>query len=231
MIEARSNRALLKGKVAQLHYSQAERLADAVIHIAGVTAALIAVPTLITLAVLWSVEASTIAAAAIYGASLIAMLTFSASYHMVQHPGAKEILRRFDHATIYVMIAGTYTPFAVMLAGPQAAAILIGIWGAALTGIVLKLTSPDRLESLALALYLGMGWSIVAIGSPIMDQVSTATLVLMVTGGGLYTLGVVFHLWRRLAFHNAIWHGLVLVASFVFYAAVMVEVTRAAPGG
>jgi hemolysin III len=230
MMEARPDRAHVTGKIVRPKYSQAERLADAIIHVTGVTAALLAVPTMITLAAVWSGEASIVAAAVIYGTSLIAMLTFSACYHMTRHSGAREILRRLDHASIYVVIAGTYTPFAVLLAGPQTAAILIGIWGAALTGIVLKLAAPHRLEIFALALYLAMGWSIVVIGGPILDQISTATLVLMLTGGGLYTLGVVFHLWQRLMFHNAIWHGLVLVASFVFYAAVMVEVTRAAAG-
>jgi hemolysin III len=205
-------------------------MADAIIHVIGVAAALIAVPTMITLAALWSSAASTIAAATVYGISLIAMLTFSACYHMIRNPGTRDILRRLDHAAIFVLIAGTYTPFAVLLAGTQAASILIGIWGAALTGLVLKLAAPNRLEGLAVAIYLAMGWSVVVIGGPILDEVSSAALVLMLIGGGLYTLGVVFHLWQRLAYHKAIWHGMVLVASVVFYAAVVVEVTRAAGG-
>ena len=211
-------------------YSRAERLADGILHVAGVTAALIAVPVMITVAVVWSGDASTIAAATVYGLSLIAMLALSASYHMVRRPRAKEILRRLDHAAIYVKIAGTYTPFAVLLAGAHAAAILTGIWGAALAGLVLKTAVPRRWEGLALTLYLAMGWAGLVFGGPMLDEISTAALVLVLTGGGLYTLGVVFHLWQRLAFHNAIWHGLVLAASVVFYAAILIEVTRHAPG-
>ena len=211
-------------------YSRAERLADGILHVAGVTAALIAVPVMITVAVIWSGDASTIAAATVYGLSLIAMLALSASYHRARRPRAKEILRRLDHAAIYVKIAGTYTPFAVLLAGAHAAAILTGIWGAALAGLVLKTAAPRRWEGLALTLYLAMGWSGLVIGGPVLDEIPTAALVLVLTGGGLYTLGVVFHLWQRLAFHNAIWHGLVLAASVVFYAAILIEVTRHAPG-
>jgi len=210
-------------------YSRAERLVDGILHIAGLIAALVAVPVMIALAAVWYGDASTVAAASVYGASLIAMLACSAAYHLVRRPRAKELLRRFDHAAIYVKIAGTYTPFAVLAAGANAASILAGIWSAAAAGLALKLAAPRRLEGLAIVLYLAMGWAVVAIGGPLIDRISTAALVLIFTGGGLYTLGVVFHLWRRLPFHNAIWHALVLAASFVLYAAVLVEVTRNAP--
>ncbi|MDT8343968.1 MAG: hemolysin III family protein [Thermohalobaculum sp.] len=209
-------------------YSRAEHLADAVLHVLGVVAALVAVPVLVTLAVVWHGSLSTVLAAAIYGVSLIAMFAFSAAYHLVRHPGAKEILRRFDHAAIYVKIAGTYTPFAVLLARDEAGPILAGIWTAALVGLAIKVTAPRRLETLCLLLYLGMGWAAVAIGGPIIEGLTDAGLILMVTGGVLYTLGVVFHLWHSLPFQNAIWHALVLAASFVFYAAILVEVHAAA---
>lgn len=211
-------------------YSRSERIADAILHVTGVAAALVAVPVLITLAAVWHGDAPVIAAAAVYGAGLIAMLAFSAAYHLVRQPRAKELLRRFDHAAIYVKIAGTYTPFAVLAAGAHAAAILAGIWSAALAGLALKLAAPRRLEGLAIVLYLAMGWAILAIGGPILDGLSTAGLSLILTGGGLYTIGVAVHLSPRLRFHNAIWHALVLAASFVFYAAVLVEVARHAPG-
>jgi hemolysin III len=207
-------------------YSRAERIADAVLHLTGVTAALVAVPVLIALAAMWHGGAAAIAAVSVYGVGLIAMLAFSAAYHLVPQPSAKEMLRRLDHAAIYVKIAGTYTPFAVLLAGAQAAAILAGIWSAALAGLALKLAAPRRLEGLAVALYLAMGWAILVVGGPILDRISATGLALLLTGGGLYTLGVVFHLWNRLPFQNVIWHALVLAASFVFYAAVLVEVMR-----
>jgi len=209
-------------------YSRAEHLADAILHVLGVVAALVAVPVLVTLAVVWHGSLSTVLAATVYGVSLIAMFAFSAAYHLVRHAGAREILRRFDHAAIYVKIAGTYTPFAVLLARDEAGPILAGIWTAALVGLAIKVTAPRRLETLCLVLYLVMGWAALFIGGPIIDGLSDAGLVLMVTGGVLYTIGVVFHLWHSLPFQNAIWHALVLAASFVFYAAVLVEVRAAA---
>lgn len=210
--------------------TRAERLADATIHVIGILASLIAVPVIVTLSAVWFGDASTVGAAAVYGVSLIAMLGLSAGYHMVREGRAKQILRRLDHAAIYVLIAATYTPFAVLMADEDAVPILTGIWGVALVGVAIKLISARRWEALTLALYLVMGWAVVVIGSPILQAISTPTFVLMLMGGGLYSVGVVILYWNRLRFRVAIWHGLVLVASFAFYAALFVEVTRRAKG-
>ncbi len=229
MPEDRVHITLPGGETLYPIYTRAERLADAVMHVLGIIFALIAVPVMVTLAVVWYGDTSTVGAALAYGASLIAMFTLSACYHMVRHGRAKQLLRRLDHAAIYVKIAGTYTPFAVLLAGDDAVPILAGIWGAALLGCVLKLTVPRRFETISVALYLAMGWGVVVVGGPILNEISHATFALMLTGGGLYTLGVVFLYWDRLRFHNAIWHAFVLAASFIFYFAILVEVTRLAP--
>jgi hemolysin III len=210
-------------------YSQAEHVADAVLHALGVVGALVAVPVLVTLAAVWHGDLPAVMASVVYGLSLIAMFTFSASYNLVSNPGAKEILRRFDHAAIYVKIAGTYTPFAVLLAREDAVPILAGIWTAALTGLAIKVFAPRRLEALCLLLYLAMGWSALVIGGPIIEEMTDAGFALMVVGGVLYSVGVIFHLWHALPFQNAIWHGHVLAASFVFYAAILVEVYAASP--
>lgn len=210
-------------------YSRAERLADAVLHVIGILLALIAVPVMVTLAAVWHGDLGTVGASLVYGASLIAMFTLSACYHMVRHGRAKQVLRRLDHAAIYIKIAGTYTPFAVLLAGEKVVPILAGIWGAALLGAVLKLTVPGRLETLSLALYLALGWGAVVLFGPVWNEIPRSTFLLMLTGGGLYTLGVVFLYWDRLRFHNAIWHAFVLAASFVFYFAILAEVSRLAP--
>jgi hemolysin III len=211
-------------------YTPAERLADAILHLTGVTAALVAVPVLVTLAAVRHGDLPTVTAASVYGLSLMAMFAASAAYHLVSVPRWKEILRRLDHAAIYVKIAGTYTPFAVLLGGEDAPSILVGIWAAALVGLSLKVLAPRRFEWLTLGLYLAMGWAVVVIGEPIVAAISTPSLVLVLAGGVLYTLGVVFHLWDRLPFQNAIWHGHVLAASFVFYAAILIEVATGAPG-
>ena len=214
-------------EVAPLHafptYSRAERVADAAVHITGVTASLMAVPVLVTLVAVWHGTAGVITATVIYGLSLIAMKAVSAFYHMSTPSPFKEALRRFDHSAIYLLIAGTYTPFGVLVGGAAGFWTLVGIWTAAAAGVSLKFLAPRRLEWLALTLYLGMGWAILGFGWPMLIELSTATITLVAIGGLTYTIGVGFHLAKRLPFHNAIWHGLVLAASAVFYAAVIVE--------
>jgi hemolysin III len=229
MREHRVHIAVPGGQARYPVYSRTERLVDAVLHLLGILLSLIAVPVMVTLAVVWHGDLGTVGAALVYGASLIAMFTLSACYHMVRHGRAKQFLRRLDHAAIYVKIAGTYTPFAVLLAGENMVPILSGIWGAALLGSVLKLTAPGRLETLSLAVYLAMGWGAVVLFGPVLDEIPRATFLMMLMGGGLYTLGVIFLYWDRLRFHNAIWHAFVLAASFTFYFAILAEVSRLAP--
>jgi hemolysin III len=203
-------------------YSRAERLSDAALHVTGVFAALMAVPVLVTLAAVWRADAAAVTGVAIYGATLIAMLTASATYHMAPFPEVKHILLRFDHSAIFLKIAGTYTPL-LLLSGIQATGFLAGIWAAALIGMVLKITAPQRYRLPLLALYIGMGWAGLALGQDFLSALSARSAALVLTGGLLYTLGVVFFLWQHLPFHNTIWHGFVLVATGLFYAAVLIE--------
>ncbi len=209
-------------------YTRAEQLADAAIHFVGVIGALVAVPVLVTLAATWRGDGPLVAAVAIYGASVIAMLGFSASYNLAQvrlAPGrAIDWLRRLDHAAIYVKIAGTYTPYGVIAGGPVGKWLLIGVWSGAAVGFVGKLLAPHLWQRASLVLYLALGWAIVLALEPISRSITQVTLVLVVVGGLLYTVGVVFHLWHRLPFQNAIWHLFVLVATSVFYAALVVEI-------
>ncbi|MFU8897504.1 MAG: PAQR family membrane homeostasis protein TrhA [Roseinatronobacter sp.] len=204
-------------------YSPAEKRLDAVIHIAGVGAAVLAVPFLIWAASLRSIEAesgSFVLGASIYAACLVAMLSASALYNLGVRPSLNWLLQRIDHAAIYLKIAGTYTPFTLITG--QGLGVLAGLWGAAAVGVALKLFSPVRFRVAALALYLGMGWASVVILPALAQTLPVATLVLMVLGGLVYTTGVLFYLWTRLPYHFAIWHIFVLVGSFLFYAAVMV---------
>lgn len=210
-------------------YSSAEICADTTIHLIGVIGALLAVPVMITLVSVWRDEGALIAAVAIYGASLLAMLSFSASYN-IAHPrlsGGKalEALRRLDHAAIYVKIAGTYTPYAVIAGGPVGRWLLIGVWTGAVLGLLGKLLAPQKWERASVLLYLAMGWAFVLAAGPVSAAITEATMILIIVGGCLYTVGVIFHLWHRLPFQNAIWHLFVLVASFVFYSAMIVEIS------
>lgn len=208
-------------------YSRAEQLADETVHFIGVLAALLAVPVLITLAVLWRDEGAVIASVVVYGTTLLAMLILSASYNIASLRASSErlieVLRRLDHAAIYVKIAGTYTPYAVITGGPAGRWLLIGVWAGALVGSVAKLVAPHRLERVSLALYLLLGWAMVFAAGPVSEALTRATLILIVIGGCLYTVGVVFHVWTRLPFQNAIWHLFVLTATGVFYSAMTVE--------
>jgi hemolysin III len=208
-------------------YSRAEQLADETVHFIGVLAALLAVPVMIVLAVMWREESAVVTAVVIYGSTLLAMLIFSASYNVASLRADSqrliEVLRRLDHAAIYVKIAGTYTPYAVIAGGAVGKWLLIGIWSSAALGSVLKLFAPHRLEKLSLALYLAMGWAFVLAAGPVSAAIAPETLVLIVIGGCLYTVGVIFHVWTQLPFQNAIWHVFVLAATGVFYTAMTVE--------
>lgn len=210
-------------------YTRAEYISDAVVHITGLVSALIAVPVIITLTAVWSSDAGTITAMTIYGLCLIAMLGCSALYNMVMRPSWRDTLRRIDQSAIYLKIAGTYTPF-VVLTGSQAGLFLAGIWGVAFTGASLILFSRGSIRVVSLILYLGLGWAGAIWGGPLVSTLSTPGFILLLIGGLTYTSGVVFLLWESLPFHNTIWHIFVLAATFVCYAAVMVELAQIAPG-
>lgn len=209
-------------------YSKAELITDAVIHAIGVVAGVTAMVSL-----LWVIshqdDVVIYFACAVYGLGLVAMLGLSAAYHFVSHRPVKAILRRLDHAAIFVMIAGSYTPFALVKL-PESWGILLFavVWTIALLGIVLKLRYPRRFERLSIALYLLQGWIIVIAIGPLVDTIPLSGLILMGTGGLLYTIGVIFHISERLPFHNAIWHGLVLTAAACHYVVVMQDVALAA---
>jgi hemolysin III len=209
-------------------YSRAEILSDAAVHAVGLVCALVAVPVLVTLAAVWFGDPTTVAAAAIYGASLIAMFACSAVYNLVALPAWQDVLRRVDQSAIYVKIAGSYTPFAV-LTGTHAGFFLAGVWGTAMLGASLIILGPAWIRWASILLYLGLGWVGALVGAPMLAALSPAGFALIVAAGSLYTAGLLFFLWERLPFHNTIWHVFVLAASFVLYAAVLLELSGRAP--
>lgn len=204
-------------------YSRGEIAADAAVHAAGVGFALIGGPILIGLVAAQG-DAWPIVAISIYVATLIAMLAFSASYNLISIPAAKEWLRRLDHSTIYLKIAGAYTPFAMIsIGGFVGDALLACVWAAAGIGVAIKVFFPYRFELFCLMLYLAMGWAAVAVYGDVAASLQAGTLSLVMVAGVLYTLGVVFFVWERLPFQNAIWHVFVLAASVTLYSAMAVE--------
>lgn len=206
-------------------YSRAERLSDASVHVIGLVAALMAVPVLVTLAAVLRGDVPAVAATVIYGLTLIAMLGFSALYHMGYRHRARGLYMRLDYGAIYFKVAGTYTPF-VLLSGGQGWVLLTGLWGAAIAGTGLRALAPDRFRWLALSLYLGMGWAGLVAGWTLLASLSWPVLILMIVGGVIYTVGVAFFLSHRLPFHTTIWHAFVLAASGVFFAAVVVHLVQ-----
>lgn len=209
-------------------YSRGEVLADAAAHITGLAFGFVATIALLITASHHD-EGLLIIGAGLYGLGLLAMLTCSAGYNLWPPSPTKELWRRFDHAAIFIMIAGTYTPLLLnRMGGDWGFGLLAFVWAAALAGAALKLAFPRRWESVTIVLYLGLGWSIVAAFNPLLQAVSMNSLYLIAVGGVIYTIGVLFHLWDRLPYQNAIWHWLVLVAATCHYFAIFNEVAIAA---
>jgi hemolysin III len=209
-------------------YTRAEIIADGVIHAVGVVFGLAGATALIIL----TFEASRgvqIAATLVYIAALLAALWLSAAYNMWPVSPVKWLLRRFDHAAIYLLIAGTYTPFLLHMKGTTSLGLLMGVWTIAIVGIAAKLFLPGRFDRLSVGLYLLLGWSGVIAYDTIFAALSGTTLALLAAGGALYTVGVIFHAWHSLRFQNAIWHAFVLAAALCHYFAVLNTVAVAAP--
>jgi hemolysin III len=202
-------------------YTFGERLADGTIHVIGVAASVIALIVLLVIGIR-NETALMVAGLAIYGLALVATFGCSAGYHLVVRPKVKEIMRRFDHAAIFLMIAGTYTPFVLLkMNDAWGLGLLAVVWSMAAIGIAIKLFFPRFLDGLSTALYLVQGWAVLAAWEPLHAALPAGVLTLLMVGGVLYTVGVVFHLWNRLPYQNAIWHGFVLSAASCHYAAVI----------
>ena len=203
-------------------YSPAEQRADRRVHLLGIAGAMVGSALLLP-AVAATGSAAVIASVAAYCAGLVFMVTASAAYNLARAGRAKEYLRRLDHAAIYVMIAGSYTPFlANLVALPWGLILLATVWAAAVIGILLKLAAPRRYERLGTALYLIQGWILLPAIGPIGEGLSGIVLGLLLAGGVVYTLGVGVHSARHLPYHNAIWHGMVLAAAALHFGAVAV---------
>jgi hemolysin III len=205
-------------------YARHEAVADAVVHIIGIIFALNA-----SLWLLWQVTGiSAKVSVSIYCLGLVTMIGCSAAYNMMPSTRpSKKILRRLDHAAIFIMIAATYTPFAVnRLESPFGPIILTVIWVAATAGVVLKVLFPRKMEKISIVLYLVMGWLIVTVLKPLAQSLATVDFWLLIGGGIVYSAGVVFYLLDRLPFNRAIWHGFVLTAAILQFSSIWGEFAR-----
>ena len=204
-----------------------ERRVDLTIQTSGLAASVVAGAILMA----WTIQsgnATASVAAAVYGASLVAMFACSTLYAAVQAPRPKAVLRVFDHSAIFLLIAGTYTPFcALVVGGWRGFGLLAGVWLVAALGILLKVLFRHRPESVTVILYVALGWAGIVQIDAVIERLPTDALVLLMAGGVIYTAGVPVHLRDSIPYNQAIWHAFVLVAAACHYAAIVLALAAA----
>jgi hemolysin III len=198
-----------------------EEIANAVTHGIGLLLSIAGFVVLLVLATLRG-TAWHIVACSIYGATLICLYAASTLYHAVISPRVKRALRIFDHSAIYLLIAGSYTPFLlVSLRGPWGWSLFGVIWGLALAGVLFKFWFVERFAILSTAVYIAMGWLVVIAAKPVITHLSLTAMIWLLAGGLAYTGGVIFFAAKRIPYSHAIWHLFVLAGSFCHYFAVL----------
>ncbi|WP_309092929.1 hemolysin III family protein [Phenylobacterium sp.] len=208
------------------HYpTPAAKCADLVVHVVGLTLALVGGIVLLTIAVTKG-SISQVVGVSIYAAGVLAMLGFSTAYNFAK-PQYRPTLRRLDHAGIFLMIAGSYTPFTLGLPGAWGWGMTAAVWSIATLGALGKLFLKGLDRKFWVAMYLALGWLVVIALKPIIDSLAWYAFVLLVTGGVLYSTGVIFYVNKRLKFARAIWHGHVVAAAGAHWAAVLLGVVLA----
>jgi len=198
-------------------YSFKEELFNSITHGIGALLSIAALVILVVLACLKG-DALEIVSYSIYGATLFLLYLFSTLYHSICVEKAKKVLRVFDHASIYLLIAGSYTPIALVgMGGTWGWSIFAVIWSLALVGVVLNIISLEKTKKVSTVLYVLMGWLIIVAVKPMLQMVPHGLLVWLLIGGIIYTLGVVFYLCRKIPFNHGIWHLFVLGGSVAHY--------------
>ena len=206
-------------------YSRAERTADAAVHLVGILFGIAGAAALIV-ASIGRLPIGEVTGLLVYGTGLVGMFVASASYNFATAPERKAWLRRIDHSVIFVMIAGSYTPFAIRIGGETGFALLVAVWGVAALGILAKLAFPGRIEKLSVIFYLAQGWCILFATGPLTEAVPSGSISLLIVGGCVYSAGVIFHLLTMLPFHNVIWHLFVLAGAAIQYASIYSAIIR-----
>lgn len=202
-------------------YTLREEIASSITHGVGAVLAIAGLAVLVAFATLHG-DAWHVVGCSIFGAALILCFTASTLYHSVQVERAKRLLRTLDHTAIFLLIAGTYTPFLLVnLRGPWGWSLFAVVWTLTLLGIALRLFLKGRLHGLVVSIYIAMGWIVVVAAKPMFEHVGTGGLILLAAGGLAYTAGVAFYKWRRLPYNHAIWHGFVLAGAALHFFAVL----------
>lgn len=202
-------------------YSRVEEVWHALTHGLGIPLSIAGLAVLVAFA---SVNGNAwhVTSASIYGGTLVLMFSASTLYHGVWQPRVKALLKKCDHAAIYLLIAGTYTPFLLVnLRHDGGWVMFVVVWSLAVAGVVLKFCDFRPLKRISLLLYLGMGWLILFLIQPLIEQLSAGGLWLLMAGGVSYTLGACFYASKRMPFHHVIWHVFVLAGSAFHYFSVL----------
>ena len=205
-------------------FSLKQEMVHSIIHAFGILFGIISIPILTAIAAK-NASVIGIVGASVYGFCFLMLFTFSTLYHSFQQPQVKRVLEVFDHISIYFLIAGTYTPFLLIYLNDSfGITLLCVLWGLTVAGIVFKIFFTGRFEVVSLIIYVAMGWILVAGGKRFFIDLPTDVLVLLIIGGGLYSLGIIFYLWQKFYWHHAVWHFFVLVAAVCHYVAVLLAV-------
>lgn len=214
-----------KGSDPTKFYTKGEEICNAVTHGLGSVASVAGTAVLVTLAALRA-DAFAVGVVLVYGLSLVLLYTMSTLYHALPQPRAKRTMRVFDHTTIFLLIAGTYTPMSlILLRGSwKGVALCVGVWTLALVGIVLNCISIERFAALSMVLYVGMGWALVFAGLDIVRALPAPGFWLLLAGGLSYTGGIVFYRWNRVRYMHGVWHLFVLAGSVLHYLCVAMYV-------
>lgn len=203
-------------------FSPAEMVADSIVHVVGLVTALVAGSLLLVIASQHTAPEA-VPALSVYVATLVTVLTCSLTFNL--WPGAsplKHFFARLDQAAIFLFIAGTYTPFLAIIGGTLAGTIMMTlVWAASLVGVALKLIVPERFGRVAILLYLSIGWSGVLIFHSLASSLPNGTMWLVLAGGVVYSLGIIFHLWEKLRFQNALWHTFVVLGASLHLVAIL----------
>jgi hemolysin III len=205
-------------------YSIKEEIAHSVSHGIGALLSVLALVIMIIYSSQYG-DAWHVVSSSIYGATLVMLYSSSTLYHAVTLPDLKKILQKLDHAAIFLLIAGTYTPFTLVnLRGGWGWTLFAMVWSIAIAGMIMELIVQKRYQRVSLGLYLGLGWLVMIAIEPMIANVATGGLILLLIGGLFYSLGVIFYVWETLLYHHAIWHLFVLAGSACHFFAVFLYV-------
>ncbi|KAF1007905.1 MAG: hypothetical protein GAK28_01381 [Luteibacter sp.] len=214
---------------ARPRYPFAEEVASSVIHGIGVVLSIAGLAVLVAFSAMYG-NVRTVVASSVFGSTLILLYTASTLYHSVPGEMPKRVLRTLDHIAIFLLIAGTYTPFTLLaLPGAWGWGLFGTIWTLAIVGSAAELGMLKRYRKAAVVMYVLMGWVAVVAIQPLRENVETGGLVLLFAGGVAYTAGVPFYVAKKLPFGHAIWHLFVLAGSVLHYLAILLYVIPDAP--